>query len=102
MKKKDEFPSITGTAPTSDGASQATFNPFAEAAPASTPAPAPVKQDEFKQVEGILYCRKNCKVVSPDYTCVVDYMTDNNAVDGLDCCASCLFKQELFVKKIEM
>ena len=108
VKKKDEFPSVAGGSASSDnGAIQQTFNPFNSTAttptptPVSEPTPAP-KQDEYNQVEGVLYCRKNHKVVTPDYTCVVDYMSDNMAVEGMDCCASCLFKQELFVKKIEL
>ena len=113
VKKKDEFPSVTGGAPASDGgATQATFNPFASTpqtntAPTSsgsvtteTSGPAPVAdQSVYEEITDVLFCKKNCKVVTPDYTCVVDYTSDNTAVTGLDCCESCLFRQALFVKK---
>ena len=104
VKRKDEFPSVTGGASSSDGEStQATFNPFGTTQTPQNETPvAPVAKDEFKEVEGVLYCKKNYKVVTPDYTCVVDYMTDNTAVTGLDCCESCIFRQTLFVKKMDM
>ncbi len=114
VKRKDEFPSVTGGAPASDGgATQATFNPFASApktgtTPTSgngsvtteTSGPEPVvNQSVYEEITDVLFCKKNCKVVTPDYTCVVDYTSDNTAVSGLDCCESCLFRQALFVKK---
>lgn len=102
VKRKDEFPSVAGGS-TEGGAQQATFNPFATnttvaSNPATTPGPQTGEGCTYEPIESVLYCKKNKKVVTPDYTCVVDYVSDNTAVTGLDCCESCLHKQVLFVK----
>ena len=103
VKRKEEFPSVAGStfSVNSAGAVDSTtpFNPFAQSAPAPQPAPAQSKADEFSVLEGLLYCKKNNKVVTPDYTCVIDYMSDNSAVSGLDCCQTCLHRQTIYVKK---
>lgn len=113
VKRKDEFPSVAGeNAGGESGAQQATFNPFASApqtntTPTSsgsvsteTSGPAPiVDQSVYEEITNVLYCKKNKKVVTPDYSCVVDYVSDNAAVSGMDCCESCLNKQVLYVKK---
>ena len=108
VKRKEEFPSAGGAT-----ATQATFNPFAQAsteeqgtfnpfaqgtpAPAQPSAPA-VNESAFKPVEGLLFCKKNEKVATTDYTCVVDYVSDNLAVSGLDCCDTCIHKQVIYIK----
>lgn len=97
VKRKEEFPSMGGA--TASTGEQTTFNPFAQSAPAPQSAPATSKADEFSVLEGLLYCKKNNKVVTPDYTCVIDYMSDNSAVSGLDCCQTCLYRQTIYVKK---
>ena len=91
VKNKNEFPSAGGSA----GGEQSTFNPFGSSAPAPAPAPA---TSSYTAIEDLLYCKKNCKVVAPDYTCVLDFMSDNSAVSGLDCCGCCLHKRALFFK----
>ena len=105
VKRKEEFPSVAGStfSVNSGGAvdSSAPFNPFAQnTAPTVETAQAPAPSDTCccKPVEGLLYCKKNSKVVTPEYTCVVDYMSDNAAVSGLDCCETCLHKQTLYIK----
>lgn len=103
VKRKDEFPSVAGATASDDGgAQQATFNPFAQTVsspPIQTSEPMTGEGCTYEPIAEFLYCKKNCKVVTPDYTCVVDYMSDNLAVSGLDCCESCLNRQVLYLKK---
>lgn len=100
VKNKNEFPSVSGA---SGASGQATFNPFASTQPANgganvqTTATAPAVN--YSPIEDVLYCKKNGKVVTPDYTCVLDFTSDNLAVSGLDCCACCLHRQTLYIKK---
>ena len=99
VKRKDEFPSVSGGS--ADGsAEQPAFNPFGQTAQTPAPAPAPASIS-YSPVEGLLYCEKNCKVVTPEYTCVVDFITDNDAVSGLDCCDCCRHKRVIYLKKEE-
>lgn len=98
VKNKNEFPSAGGAASSGE---QPAFNPFAtgSSAPATDVAPAQSPTETYVPVEDMLYCKKNCKVVTPDYTCVIDFVSDNIAVTGLDCCGCCKNRQTLYIKK---
>lgn len=100
VKRKDEFPSAGGSTPSGSSSEQPAFNPFGQTAQTPAPsAPASAPTIKYKAVEGLLYCEKNGKVVTPDYTCVVDFVSDNDAVSGLDCCECCRNKKVIYLKE---
>ena len=99
VKRKDEFPSAGGSASTGS-TEQPTFNPFGQTAQTPAPsAPAPEPTVTYKPLEGLYYCEKNSKVVTPDYTCVIDFITDNESVSGLDCCECCRNKRVIYLRE---
>lgn len=109
VKRASEFPSVTGTSafnpfdttPADDSTkgetAPATFNPFG-GSDLTTPSQA-VQTEKYSKVDGVMYCVCNSKVVTPEYTCVVDYIPSNDAVSGLDCCETCNHSRVVYIKE---
>lgn len=109
VKRASEFPSVTGTSafnpfdttPADDSTkgetAPATFNPFG-GSDLTTPSQV-VQTEKYSKVDGVMYCVCNSKVVTPEYTCVVDYIPSNDAVSGLDCCETCSHSRVVYIKE---